>query len=144
MNGTGREEHESRHTGLEGGLEELQRAREIDPEEDAGRTVTAAASIAGAFPLDGRVDHRVRTLDQLPRGCLFPQRARQPLDGAGLLLQAAAVTARPVPAAEVMPRAHEVTHEVAAEEAGCTRDGDAHAGLRRVDRNPGSVRNGLG
>ena len=64
VDGAGGDEHEARHTGLEGGLEELQRAGEVDAEEDVGRTVTAAAPIARAFPLHGRVDHGVRAPDQ--------------------------------------------------------------------------------
>src|SRR5204863_10047546 len=110
--------------GLEGGLEQLQGSREVDPEEDVGRAVTAGAAVARAFPLDGRVDDRVRAADQFLDGRLISQGPGQPLDGVGLLVEAAAVAVRPVPAAELVPRLGELAHEVAAEEAGCAGDGD--------------------
>src|SRR5262249_42166255 len=66
-------------------------------------------------------------------GRLVPQRARQPLDGPRVRPEAAAVTARPVPAAELVPRVREVVHQAASEEPCCTRDGYAHALLPRAE-----------
>ena len=39
-----------------------------------------------------------------------------------------------------MPRTRKLTHEVAAEEAGGTCDGNAHTGLRNLDENPEAAR----
>src|SRR5262249_62087663 len=115
-----REEDEARYAGVEGRLEQLQGPREVDAEEDVGRAVTAGAAVARAFPLDGRVDDRVGAPNQLADGRLISQRPGHPLDGGGLLLEAAAVAARPVPAAELAPRLAELAAPPAPHHAACT------------------------
>src|SRR6516165_11723063 len=140
VDSAGGDEHEAWHTGLESRLEKLQRAGQVDPKEHAGDTVTAAPPIAWAFPLDSRVDDRIRPPDQFLCGGLVPQRARQPLDSSGLVLEAAAVTPFSVPAAEMMPLIGEMPNKVATEVACCTRDGNPHAELSMADRSDAPAR----
>jgi hypothetical protein len=121
-----REEDEARHAGLEGRLEQLQRAGQVDARKYVRVAVAACAAVPWPLPLHRRVHDRVRAADQPAGGRLVPQRAGQPFHGAGAFLKAAAVAGRPVPAAEVVPRAGEVAHE----KARGTGDGDAHTGLR--------------
>jgi hypothetical protein len=63
------------------------------------------------------------TSDQPAPGHLIAERTGQPLDGVADVLEAAAVAAGPVPAAELVTRASEVTHEITAEVACCTGEG---------------------
>jgi hypothetical protein len=72
VDGASGDEHETGHTGLESSLEELQRAREVDTEQNARRPVLAPAPITWSFPLDSRVNHRVDAPDQLAYDRLFP------------------------------------------------------------------------
>ena len=117
----------------------MQGAGKVDSEEHAGDTVAAPAPVAWAFPLNGRVNDRIHPPDQFPCGCVFPQRARQPLNRASMGLEGAAVTACSVPAAKVMTRIGEMANKVTAEEAGCPRNGYAHTEFSMEDRSDAPV-----
>src|SRR5579884_2595783 len=129
MDRAGRDEDKPRHACLKGGLEQLQRAGEVRANEDVRSAVMAAAPRARAFPLYGCMDHRVGSLDELPNRLLFSQRTGEPGDGVGVFLEATPVAAGAIPAAELMPGLGKVAHQVAAEKACCTRDGDPHGEL---------------
>src|SRR5262249_30670116 len=98
-------------------------------QEDIGGAVAAAPTVARPLPLHRRVDDGVGATDQGAGRGLIAQLAWQPLHGIGVLVEAAAVSGRPVPAAELMPRVRAAAHHVAAQESGGPGDGDPHAWL---------------
>src|ERR1051325_5324762 len=113
MHGARRDEDKARDTCLERCLEQFQRAGEVDAEEGVGIAVALSAAIPRAEPLYSGMDDSVRAGDELVDGSGIAQLAGQPFDCTGNIVESAPVAALAIPAAETVPGASEMTHDVA-------------------------------
>src|SRR5437660_21354 len=92
--------------------------------------MTAASPIARTFPLHRGVNQGIGPANQgVGRAA---QLTRHPLNCLGNFLETTPITPWPIPAAQPVPRAGEVPHQVAPQKTGRPRDRDLHGAHSEV------------
>jgi hypothetical protein len=101
----------------------------FDAKERLGGAVAAGAARPWPSPLHGSVNDRVNPGDEMFNRAGFAQAAGNPLDSPGGIIETTPIATTAVPAAQAMPGASKMTHNIAPEKATRAGDRDMHTGF---------------